>query len=589
MMLFNQKTQKTDFLYWLICSLFVFLFLHSGLLYAADIKVQIDRTQIELNETFTLHFEASDDVDDDPDFSPLEKDFRIINKSTSSNISIINGQYQKNLRWSVSLMALREGDLVIPSISFGKDSSPQYQLHIAPIQQSKQGASADFMSELDISTSTAYPQSQIIVTQRLLSSRNISGYEFSSLKTSGVNVSTQALGDVKQFQTRRGNKAYLVLEQRYAIFPQSAGKLVIEPSIASARIALNNRSGFDPFRSNTETLRRASAQKTINVKPVPASFKGSHWLPANEVQLVEEFPDNTTYKVGEPVTRTLSLLVDGQTASQLPEFKLPDINNLKQYPDQPVLNDSTSDTGITGVQQIKVALIPTVAGSYTLPEINIAWWNVQTGTLENAQIAARTFKVSPASATAKGTANSQPPALTAPTTPTLASETIQPSDLPVASETNIRNQASDSIWKFIAIGLFIIWLVTIAVFWLTRNRKSRATEATPPQTPSLRKIHQQLNEACNSNNPQHCKDALLAWARAILSDKAVCSLGELALYVDSPLADFIQSLNSHLYKQQDSHWECHNLIELCKSSENTIQSRTRHAQSDKDALPPLNP
>lgn len=95
MMLFDKTRQQVFFLYWLICSIFILLFLYSGSIYAADIKVQIDRTQIELNETFTLHFEASDDVDDDPDFSPLEKDFRILNKSTSSNISIINGQYQK--------------------------------------------------------------------------------------------------------------------------------------------------------------------------------------------------------------------------------------------------------------------------------------------------------------------------------------------------------------------------------------------------------------------------------------------------------------------------------------------------------------
>lgn len=586
MMLFDKTRQQVFFLYWLICSIFILLFLYSGSIYAADIKVQIDRTQIELNETFTLHFEASDDVDDDPDFSPLEKDFRILNKSTSSNISIINGQYQKNLRWSVSLMALREGDLTIPSISFGNDSSPQYQLHISPVQQSKQGTNADFMSELDINTNTAYPQSQIIVTQRLLSSRNISAYEFSKLKMSGVDVSIQPLGEIKQFQTRRSNKAYLVLEQRYAIFPQSAGKLLIEPSIASARIALNSRSGFDPFRSNTETLRRASAQKTITVKPVPASFKGNHWLPANEVQLVEEFPENTSFKVGEPVTRTLSLLVDGQTASQLPELKLPEIANLKQYPDQPVLNDNSSDTGITGVQQIKVALIPTVVGSYTLPEISISWWNTQTGTLEKAHIAARTFSVSAVS----GNTASQPPAVTTPA-PTEKPEIIQQTDTPVTSiNTNSGNEDNDSIWKLIALVLFFIWLVTVAIFWFTRNKKIQPTTISPPQTPSLRKIHQQLNDACNRNDPQNCKDALLIWAQAILPDKATYSLGDLTCYVDTPLAGFIHELNSQLYRQQDSGWKCHNLLELCKANESILRDGdSPNGQSAKDGLPPLNP
>lgn len=286
--------------HWLFYLILTLLSLLSSSIYAADIQVKIDRNTVELNETFTLIFEASADVDNDPDFSPLEKDFQVLNKSTSSNISIINGQYQKNMRWNVSLMPLHEGTIIIPPIAFGSDKSPQYKIKIKPVQTSAAGTNAEFISELSVSTQNTYPQSQVIVTQRLLSSSNINGYEFSKLSTSGVDVSIQPLGEPKQYQTKRGGTPYIVLEHRYVLYPQAAGTLIIEPSIASARITFNNRTNRDPFRGNTKTVRRASEKRSVKINPVPDAFNGKHWLPANEVQLVEAFPERIISKWANP-------------------------------------------------------------------------------------------------------------------------------------------------------------------------------------------------------------------------------------------------------------------------------------------------
>ncbi|VAW69796.1 hypothetical protein MNBD_GAMMA10-1785, partial [hydrothermal vent metagenome] len=269
---------------------------------AADIRVTADRTQIQLNETFSLIFESSESVDGDPDFSPLEKDFSVLNKSSSSNISIVNGQYNKISRWTVALSPLHEGTVTIAPISFGNDKSQPLQITIKPIPTSGSRNKQPFISELEISTDSAYVQSQIIVTQRMLSSRNINGYEFSPLEISGVDVATEALGEVKSYQTKIANTPYLVLEKSVAIYPQTTGTLLIKPSIASARVAINkrpNRSSYDPFRSNTKTVRRSSDKKSISVNNVPESFRGKHWLPAIEVQLVEEFPENETFIAGE--------------------------------------------------------------------------------------------------------------------------------------------------------------------------------------------------------------------------------------------------------------------------------------------------
>lgn len=553
---------------------------NGGLAQAADIQVKIDRQLIEANQTFTLQFESSDKVDGEPDFSPLEKDFRIISQSSGSNISIINGEYQKSRQWSLTLVALRDGKLTIPSIQFGKDKSRAYQIEVQPVKASEPGSQADFISELEVSHEQLVVQGELVVTQRLLSSRNITAYEFSPLQTSGVEVATEPLGDVKQYQTRRGNKAYLVLEQQYVIYPQAAGQLTIEPSLASARIALNSGSGFDPFRSNTQTVRRTSPARNIQVDPVASGFSGRHWLPAREVQLVEEFPDGDSFKVGEPITRTLSLLVNGQMASQLPEFELPEIKDLKQYPDKPLLNNSKSDSGIIGVQQIKVALIPGKAGNYTLPAMEIPWWNTQSGKMEIARLDARSFSVTPAGATSSTDKDSAPkiistPADNAPSvSPAVTDESAVPGDADLTANTSADTTQSSTLWKLLSLLLALGWLATL-VFFMRRKTATTTTHNNQPAQPSsVAAARRQLKAACDSANPQQIKSALLQWGNALFNDQPVHSLGQLASRIasqpdSSELSQRLNQLNECLYNTSSADWRCDNLLSLCQAFEQT--------------------
>ncbi len=575
---------KTKFILIYIISFCAYLFFSTAS--AADIRVTANRTQIQLNETFTLTFESSESVDDDPDFSPLANDFKIISKSTSSNISINNGQYKKTSRWIVALMPIKTGTLTIPAIDFGSDQSPPYQVTIKPVQQSSGRKGEAFISELEISTDTAYVQSQIIVIQRMLSSRNINGgYDFSPLEISGVDVATETLGDIKQYQTTIGSTPYLVLEKIHAIYPQTSGALLIKPSLASARVALNNRSSYDPFRSNSRTVRRSSGKKTIHVKTIPDSFRGRHWLPAHEVQLVEEFPENTLFKAGEPITRTISLLADGQSASQLPEIHMPDTKGLKQYPDKPVLNNNKRDDGITGVQQIKFALIPSAEGSYTLPAISIPWWNTETDKMEVAKIPARTFKVD--AATGSSNSPSAWPTITSAGQATNSAGDIQLPVMPPETNTKVTTEQTGGslLWQIITLLLACAWAITLIILWKEKRRSKPEDTIIPEIKHSLKQAYRQLKSACEKKDAQACKNALLVWGSALFDDRAFYALGELAQYVDKPLADKINQLNAHLYKQDAIGWTCDNLVDLCITFEKSMtHARARKSNQQLESL-----
>jgi len=546
---------------------------------AADIVVKVDRPNIQLNEAFTLTFESTSDVDDDPDLTPLETDFKILAQRTTSNFNLSNGNYTKILRWNISLMPLKQGTLKIPSINFGSDKSPEYTITVQAIRKSSGKTGEEFISELEVDQTSVYPQSQIIITQRMLSARTINAFEFSEPEFSGVEINMEPLGETNQYQTKRGDTSYLVLERHYAIYPQSAGKLTISPSIASARVEIANRSQFNSFRRNTKTVRRASADKTVTVRPVPSSFNGNHWLPAKEVQLVEEFPQNSQHSVGEPITRTLSLFVDGQTAAQLPEFKITNIDKIKQYPDKAVLNDNKSDSGITGGQQIKIALIPSQPGSYTLPEISIPWWNTTKDKLEYATSPARTFTV---------------------TTPLSPIEPIVPQQTIIeqlpetaiepTNETKPVTDAGSStdslIWKFISLLLATGWFITLFILWKSKRSIHSASFESRPVKLNSKQAILKIQKACDESDAKACKTALLFWANIILDNKPVHSLGELSERVPAPLSDKLNSLNSHLYKDNANSWDCENMVELCENF-TTSELHKNNASLNKSHLESL--
>ena len=528
------------------------LSLISGALHAATITARTDRNPVQMNESIRLIFEATGSVDDDPDFSPLEKDFDIINQSQSSNISIINGSINRQKTWTLIIMPRQPGVFTIPSIEFGKDSSPQLRLIVKAVSQGATTENQPFFTELKLDTQQTYVQGQIIVTQRIYSSSNIARYGFGEIKTSGPDKVIETIGDEKQYQTKLGNTPYLVIERSYAMFPLASGTLEIEPAMVEASVVTTSSNYNDPFRRNTTIKRARSEGHSITVKDVPASFRGKTWLPAAEVQLVEQWSDeDKQFKVGEPITRTLSIFADGLMGAQLPKIPLTEVDGLKQYPDKPVLNDNKKTDGIIGGRQEKVAIIPTRAGSFTLPAIELPWWNTKTGKLEIARLPQKTITVAGAAST---------PNKVLPSSSTTPSST-ETSDLRLPTS----DSKDSSGWMWFSLLLASGWLFTTVYFWLRLNTpKNSVTIKNRVDAQSLSKAMKQLKSACQMNQPAACKDALLNWGRQLYADQTVTSLGQLAKLTGEPLASMIQQLESSLYGRNTNAWNSTGLVDACQ-------------------------
>ena len=144
----------------------------------------------------------------------------------------------------------------------------------------------------------------------------------------------------------------------------------------------------------------------------------------------------------------------GLTAVQLPDLKFEDIAGLKQYPDKPLIEDKPDSTGITGYKQIKVALIPARAGTYTLPEIKLQWWNTKTSKQEVAIIPETVI-----TAIVDINADSGITTLPATENATSVSENM-PTDNKVAQPATLVT-SEPTYWKWLAAFFACLWLITL--------------------------------------------------------------------------------------------------------------------------------
>ncbi len=66
---------------------------------------------------------------------------------------------------------------------------------------------------------------------------------------------------------------------------------------------------------------------------------------------------------------------------------------------------------------------------------------------------------------------------------------------------------------FHKIGLGVVWIITLIAWW--RQRKPSSVSTSPidsTQLQNLRMARKVLKQACEQNNPQSVKQALLDWA-----------------------------------------------------------------------------
>ncbi len=528
------KAQGRAVTKWLISCLLL-IWSMTGL---AAVVATVDRDEIQPTDSLVLTISSTSTTSGAPDLNPLAKDFDVFSSGQRMSVEVINGQLRQFSSWQIAMSPKHSGKITIPAIKVGHESTKPLVIKVSGNVTSTK-AVEDFFIETEIAPRDPFVQQQMIYTQRVWCARNIRNGELSPLSVQGK-ANIERFGEDLQSTRTRSNRHYQVVERRYLVFAQDSGDLTLEAPVLRALTFDGNTADFWSQRQPSQ-IRVSGQTLHVNVKPQPAGYQGTWWLPAEEIKLTEEWTDAKDAQVGEPITRSITLKAYGLKAQQLPELKFEYPTQLNHYPDKSVMNTKIEKNQVIGTRQFKVALIPTQPGKITLPEVKVQWFNTKTNKAEVALLPAKTISIA-------GAASAAPP----------ANNEIKPfQQQPAAPQ--IQPTQKDNLWQWLGLLFAALWLLTLVVlFWVIKKRK--ANKATPPKIktthPSLRQATKALKTACIRNDAKSAQLAILEWAKANWPDHDLTTLEQVAAILnDTDLTNAIRDLLTSCYRHSATIWQ----------------------------------
>jgi|TARA_B100002003_G_scaffold251138_1_gene293263 hypothetical protein len=526
----------------------------------AEVTATVDRNTISEFDLLTLTIRVSGgEPDRAPDFSPLSRDFDIVNTQNqqSSSISFINGRQTSSSRidYVLTLRAKRLGRLTIPPIRVGSEVTTPIPIRVAqPSAAETRRMNRQVFFDTVVDTKNTYVQAQVLYTVRLLYSESISGDFPPPPQLEDAVIET--IESEKRYETTINNRRYFVLEKQYAIFPQKSGVLVIP------RETFVGTRGQRSLFSQRERISAASEQHLINVQTIPRDYRGEDWIPAKQLSIGENWAEDPVFRVGEPVNRILTMSATGLAASLLPPFADLKLDNAKTYADPPDSSERAGEEGIIATNTTTIGIVPIKEGKLTLPEIRISWWNTTTDKQEVATIPEATYMVLPAIGSVS----------VAPTIPVAASKG--------QTQSGVQSTASP-YWMIASAVLGLMWLLTGWQWWSVRSRLAKLeTEQEAPQplfeTPDENRAFKNLSKACKANNASNAHRQLFIWGNARFSQiECLKDLQQLA--ASETFSEALTGLEKALYSpgDQGGSWQGSELLKAATALRNMRETEAQ--------------
>lgn len=477
-----------------------------------QVTATVDKNPVMEKESFILEVTADDDVDTNAlDTSPLLKDFIVGRTSASSQTSMVNFNTTRTTKWTTVLIARTAGNFTIPALTVESLSTRPISLEVLKTSTQNTSASQDIFITTEVSSKEVYVQEQLTLTIKLHFATELKRGSLSEPTLDGASI-TQ-IGKDKESDTIINGKRYRVIERNYAINPQNSGEFIIKTPIFSGEIIsqTSRRSNFLSF-ADTKPVSALGEDINLTVKPIPDNYQG-FWLPSEILTLHQEWqPNNESFMVGEPITRTVILTAAGLSEEQLPKIEMSVPSGIKVYPDQAELHTGMNNNKLVSQKKQNFALVASKVGTYELPEIRIPWWNTVTNKMQYAVIPAKSITITPNEEMVNNKQNNN-----VSNNNTQATSTPTNENQALKTKTVIVKEASWLQWLFLA-----LWLIT-SLAWLVSslNKKKKNTNTIKTVTQNSYKA---LINACEKNNGEAALQLIVPWAAELFSNPNISTL-----------------------------------------------------------------
>lgn len=525
--------------------------------HALGLVASVDRDQLNSGETVELTLETNDaTLFGKPDLAPLDTLFEVRGTRQVNQLTTLNDDNKATTRWIITLQPKQTGNVTIPSLQVGDYHSLPINLTVTQSSASDTELAPVFI-EASLDQPSVYVQAQAILTLRVYHS--VALYDDSNLTPLHLqDAIVEQLGESRTYEKLINGVRHGVIEVRYGIYPQHSGELQI-PALTFSATQVDNQPGNTSTPSAPKPGKMVHVTSTeipLQVKPKPEDYPATAaWLPARSLSLSETWnPEPDHSKVGDSLTRTLTLKAEGLSSAQLPPLPATDVNGLRRYPDLPQLSNQVTDNGLIGSREEREALVPTRVGQVELPAVELVWWNTHEDRLERSYLPARTLQVA---------ANTS-----------LAADTLAGTGPVVDSD-----DSTLWLWQLSTLLLACTTLIGFGLWW--RARWQPAILRAAQTGPSPRTLLDDIKRASLANDPQATRQALDAWAR-----QQPETLAEMAARFVL-LSDALDGLNGALYSETGQYWQGEELWKAIRSI--PAAEREQDTASESSSLPPLYP
>lgn len=341
-------------------------------------------------------------------------------QSSSTSMEIINGQVSQSfsLIYTYILQANKEGKYKIGSAEIKVNSktyaTAPFEIEVvkgdASSNQSARSSSnsspgaemGDLFVRVEISKSSVYLGEALVATTKLYTRGiNVSGFEdmkfpsFNGFWSKEIETPTQINF---QRETYNGKIYNAGIIKKWLLFPQQKGKIKIDPFILDCIVQVrgsSNQNIFDSFFDTYQSVKKrlVSPATSIEVRDLPSN-KPSSFSGAVGNFTIETSIDRTSLKANEAATYRIKISGNGNLdLLSAPKISFPP--DFESYDPKVVGNIKYQSSGALGSKTFEYPLIPRSAGDFTIPEVELSYFNLQKRAYSTLHTSAISVKITP--------------------------------------------------------------------------------------------------------------------------------------------------------------------------------------------------
>jgi hypothetical protein len=372
-----------------------------------SVSLTLDPQEATLSDSIRMVVSVSGarQCDAPPAIDGLDR-FRVTQGGSSSRVEIINGTIRSGVDYTYYITPSQAGTFQVGPARVQVDGevfrSKTARLTVGKSASSDSPARGPIVLTATLSSQKAYIEEPVLYTLRLYLRIRVSNISLQLPEQD--HLTFQQLDKPREYQGALDGHACQIVEATYAVMGLKEGDHVIQPArmdMTSYGSGQQSRRGFfddpffsDPFFRTGRPVSVSSEPLELQIVPLPVQGK-----PKDFSGLVGSF--TIASKLAPPKVRagesaTLTVQVSGRgNVHRIPDLKMPSIDSIKIYADQPVFAAAHDRNGLAGAKTMKWAIVPELPGDYQIPPLSISFFDPKAGEYQVLKSPAHSLAVIP--------------------------------------------------------------------------------------------------------------------------------------------------------------------------------------------------